>query len=139
MIGPLLRMNSPFLSDVALLGLRLALGLSILFGHGLVKLQNFSERGALFADPFGFGPQTSMGLAIFAEVFCSILLVLGAVTRLSVIPLIVTMATAFFFVHSADDWKTKELAFVYLLSFSAIFLLGPGRFSVDGLLLKSKN
>lgn len=138
MIGPLLRMNSPLLNDVALLGLRLVCGLTMLFAHGMVKLQGYSERAATFSDPLGLGSEVSLMLAVFAEVFCSILLVLGALTRLSVLPLIVTMAVAFFIHHGADPWRQRELSFLYLAAFSAIFLLGPGRFSVDGMLLKSK-
>lgn len=136
MIGSLLRMNSPFFNDLALLGLRLVLGLTMIFAHGLGKLQNYSERAATWADPIGLGPELSLALAIFAEVGCSLLLVLGAVTRLAVIPLIVTMAVAFFIVHGGDEWKLRELSFIYLAGFSALFFLGAGRFSVDGLLLK---
>ena len=33
--------------------------------------------------------------------------------------------------HGADPFQKKELALLYLLMSAVIFLLGPGRFSLD--------
>ena len=136
MFSRIARFQSPFLNDIALLVLRLALGGSMLVAHGLVKFQNFGEQSTQFPDPFGFGGPLSMGLAVFAEMFCSILIILGALTRVAAIPLMITMGTAFLVIHTADAWNIKELAFVYLAGFFTLFCLGAGRFSVDGVLLK---
>ena len=136
MLSRLARLESPLLNDIALLILRLALGGSMLMAHGLGKFQSFAEQSAQFPDPFGMGSSLSMGLAVFAEMFCAILIILGALTRVAAIPLIVTMAVAFFIIHGADAWNVKELAFVYLAGFTALFCLGAGRISVDGVLLK---
>ncbi len=136
MLSRLARLESPLLNDIALLILRLALGGSMLMAHGLGKFQNFAEHSAQFPDPFGMGSSLSMGLAVFAEMFCSILIILGALTRVAAIPLIVTMAVAFFIIHGADAWNVKELSFIYLAGFIALFCLGSGRISVDGVLLK---
>lgn len=84
-----------------------------------------------FQDPFGVGGTISLGLAIFAEVFCAILVVLGLWTRLALIPLIATMAVAFFIIHSGDPFIKKELSLLYLIGFSALFAGGPGLYSVD--------
>ncbi len=43
---------------------------------------------------------------------------------------------AFFMVHAGDPFGKKELAFVYLVIFTALALTGPGRFSLDGLIRK---
>jgi putative oxidoreductase len=136
MLSRLARMESPLLNDIALLILRLALGGSMLLAHGLGKFQSFGENSAQFPDPFGLGSPVSMGLAVFAEMFCSILIILGALTRVAAIPLIVTMGVAFFMIHGADPWNMKELSFVYLAGFIALFCLGAGRISVDGVSLK---
>ena len=79
--------------DVALLILRLQLGI-LMLTHGFPKLMNYSERMDKFADPFGLGPAASLALVIFAEFFCSILLIVGFKVRLAVIPLIITMLVA---------------------------------------------
>jgi putative oxidoreductase len=46
----------------------------------------------------------------------------------------ITMGVAFLLVHGAKFGGPKggELAFIYLGGFLAIFLAGPGRFSIDG-------
>ncbi len=128
--------SGEWMGDLGKLGLRLALGGTMLIAHGLPKIQVWAEKSPVFPDPFGLGSSTSMALAIAAETFAAGLVVIGALTRLSLIPLIITMAVAFFVIHAADPWQQKELAFVYLAGFSALFFIGAGRLSVDSLLLK---
>ena len=122
----------PFGLDISALLLRLTLGLSMVFGHGLGKWQNlFGDDPIRFADPFGVGPEISLALAVFAEVICSGLLALGLFTRWTLVPLILTMATALFIIHGADDFSSKEKALIYLTGYLALFFSGPGKFSVD--------
>lgn len=120
--------------DLGLLALRVGFGLAMLTAHGWGKLMSFSEKSTGFPDPIGVGPQASMALAIFAEVFCSAGLIVGLLTRLAAIPLVVTMAVAFFIVHGGQAFGERELAMAYLVPYVAIFLAGPGRISLDGLL-----
>ncbi|HEY0433384.1 MAG TPA: DoxX family membrane protein, partial [Chitinophagaceae bacterium] len=65
----------------AMLLLRLGLGLTMLMAHGLDKLQHYSKYSQAFADPFHIGKITSLSLDIFAEFFCSCLVILGLFTR----------------------------------------------------------
>ena len=108
----------------------------MLLGHGLGKLQAYGEKADSFPDPLGVGSPVSMALAIFAEVVCSLLVVLGLTTRAALLPLIMTMLAAFLIVHGGDPWAKKELAFVYLTGFTSLLFLGPGRFSFDNLITK---
>lgn len=119
----------------ALLLLRVAVGGTMLLAHGWGKLLAFGERADTFPDPLGVGNPLSMALAVFAEVFCSLLVVLGLATRLALLPLIVTMLVALLIVHGADPWARKELAFMYLVPFVALLLAGPGPWSLDALIL----
>jgi len=121
------------LPDLGLLVLRLGLG-GVMLTHGFQKLSNYDAMLTKFADPFGFGITLSVLLAIFAELFCSLGIMLGLATRLAAIPLIVTMATAFFIIHGNDPMMKKELALIYLIGFVALLLTGPGRISVDHLI-----
>ena len=91
-----------------------------------------------FGDPLGLGPEVSLVLAVFAEFFCSILVMLGIGTRLAVIPLMVTMSVAAFIAHGDDPFGRKELALMYLVSYAVLLLNGSGKFSVDQLLRKRK-
>lgn len=124
------------LRDLGLFLLRVAAGAGMLFGHGLSKLSSFSETSADFPDPLGLGSPTSLGLAVFAEVGCAAGVAAGAVTRLAVIPLLVTMAVAFFLVHGGHPWAKRELSMVYGAMYAVILLAGPGRFSLDALFFK---
>ncbi len=124
------------MTSVGLLVLRLALGLFMAGLHGWGKLTKVANGEMGFADPLGIGQAPSLVLATFAEFACSILLVLGLFTRLACIPLIVTMAVAAFIVHGGDPWGDKELAYIYLAGYIAILFTGPGKFSVDALIMK---
>ena len=121
-----------------LLVLRVGVGASMMLGHGWGKLSSFGTMSAKFADPYGLGATVSLALAVFAEFFCSLLVVTGTFTRLATIPLIVTMLTAFLLIHGADPFPRKELALMYLVPFVTLFVTGPGRFSVDYLILNRK-
>ena len=116
--------------SVGLLLLRISIGCLMLV-HGIQKLTGFSTLSETFADPIGLGSQLSLILAIGAEVGCSILLILGLITRVAVIPLAFTMLVAFFLVHGNDPWNVKELAATYLSIYIVVFFTGPGRFSLD--------
>lgn len=117
----------------ALLLLRLAVG-AFMLTHGYGKLQQMLDGNFQFADPIGLGAGISLGLAVFAEFFCSLLLILGIGTRLAAIPLIITMAVAAFIAHGADPFGRKEMALLYLVIYVVLFLTGSGKFSVDRLL-----
>lgn len=124
-------------ADIALLLLRLTFGGAMLYGHGWGKLMRFfGEDPIKFADPFGIGVIPSLSLATFAEVFCAVLLMLGAFTRWATIPLIITMGVALFYVHIADPFGRQEKALLYLVAYLVLFLTGPGKYSVDAKWLK---
>ncbi|WP_017730449.1 DoxX family protein [Nafulsella turpanensis] len=120
----------PLSFDLGLLLLRLVAGAAMLT-HGYPKLQRLLSGNFEFGDPVGLGPEISLILAVFAELICSVLIIVGVLTRLATIPLIITMAIAFFVVHGADAFSSRELAFLYLGAYLTIFFTGPGKFSAD--------
>lgn len=122
------------LNSLGLLVLRITIGGAMLIGHGWAKLSGYQQKVEDFPDPLGLGSQVTLILGIFAEVGCSILLMLGLLTRLAAIPLACMMAVAVFIVHRTDAWSVKEPAALYLIAFGVLVLTGPGRFSVDSLL-----
>lgn len=128
-----------FLKSLGLLVLRIWLGLSMLLLHGWSKVEKYAGVSQGFPDPLGVGPAMSLNLVIFAEVLCALLLVVGLATRLAAIPLVVTMAIAFFAVHGGvlTGEGNGEMAFVYLAGFVALLIAGPGKFSFDHLILRA--
>lgn len=126
-------------TDIAALLLRICFGFTMLYGHGWNKfLKLINDRPIKWADPIGLGPEISLSLASFAEVFCAGAIIAGLFTRLATIPLIVTMAVAAFVVHIDDGFKKLEMPLMYLVAYIAILLIGSGRFSLDYLLRKKK-
>lgn len=103
----------------------------MLFGHGLPKLVDYSQKVATFSDPLGVGSATSLSLAIVGEVFASALLILGLGTRVAAVPLLLTMLVAAFLVHADDPWARKEMALLYAAPALTLLLTGAGRFSWD--------
>lgn len=124
--------TKPLQWDVSLLIFRVVVGLMML-PHGWPKLANFAERAERFADPLGIGKTLSLSGTVFAEFFCSLLLVAGLFTRAALIPLIFTFVIICFVVHGSDPIGEKETALLFLLSYIVLFLTGPGKYSVDGL------
>lgn len=126
------------LKNTGLLILRLGAGGLMFFGHGLGKFMGYGEMSAGFPDPLGVGSPISMALAIFAEALCSLLIMLGCLTRFAAIPLIITMLVAAVVIHAADPWKVKELAVLYLVPFLTLLFTGAGRYSLDSLCCRKK-
>lgn len=120
------------MTSLLILALRLFLGVMILF-HGVDKLTNFDQLSETFPDIMGLGSYTSLMIAVFAEFCCSLFLLCGLLVRITVIPLMLTMAVAFFVVHDAD-FPGGELSFIYLALLIIIYFTGPGRYSVDYLI-----
>jgi putative oxidoreductase len=127
------------MNDFAIFILRVTSGAFMLFAHGLPKLNRFFSSGEItFPDPLGIGTVPSLVLAVFSEFFCSILLIIGAFTRVSLIPLIITMFVAAFIHHAGDPFLQMEKALLFLVIFVALFLTGPGKFAL-GRIIKIKS
>jgi putative oxidoreductase len=125
--------------NLGLLLLRLTFGGFMAFGHGWGKLTRFGELATRFSDPIGIGGTPSLVLAVFAEFFCAIAVMLGLATRLTTIPPMITMAVAAFIVHAPDPFGRKEKALLFLSVYLVLFLIGAGRYSLDTVLFKNRD
>ncbi len=126
-------------TDIALLLIRVIFGSFMIYGHGWRKLLRlFGDEPIQFADPFGLGAAPSLALAVFAEVGCALLIIVGLLTRWATIPLMITMLVAAFIANAGQPFNDKELALIYFFAFAAIAIAGPGWYSVDAQLLKKK-
>lgn len=119
--------------DIAIFLARVAIA-ALMLTHGISKTALFNETPVQFMDFMGLGAEMSLGLAIFAEMGCSVLILLGLGTRIAVIPLIVTMLVAVFIVHSGDPFAKQEMGLHYLLVYIMLLLTGSGKYSLDRLI-----
>ena len=116
---------------------RVAIGLFMLT-HGIPKLQSLMSGHIKFADPIGIGATPSLILTVFAEFFCSVLLILGLGVRLASIPLIINMVVILLYVQRGQPFAKKELSLMYLLIYIAFLIIGAGKYSIDHLIAGGK-
>lgn len=118
--------------SLLILVLRVVFGV-LFFIHGLDKMLNFNTLVNDYPSVLGFGSYMTLMVSIFCEFCCSLFLMAGLLQRLLTIPMIVAMGVAFFDIHDAM-MPEGELALIYFIVFIVLFLVGPGRYSVDFLI-----
>ena len=118
--------------------LLLRLGVGVLMMHiGFQKLIHFGDMQHKFINFLGIGSTMSLALAVFAEFFCSIFLILGLFTRFAAIPLIITMCVALFKVNNGDVFgENGQVATLFLIGYLVLLFVGPGKVSVDSMIGK---
>ena len=105
----------------------------LFFTHGLDKMINFNYLVDTYPSVLGFGSYTTLMVSIFCEFCCSLFLIAGLLDRIMTLPMIVAMGVAFFDIHDAMI-PEGELALIYFIVFIILFLVGPGRYSLDYLI-----
>jgi len=128
---------SAFTQDFALLIFRIVFGFTMIPDHGWVKLSHYNElRQNFYYNFLGMGDFVSATLAVFAEFFCSVFIMLGLFTRLATIPLIILLIVA----ASVHNWvlfyNKDERVILFMFGYFLILLLGPGRYSLDRMIFK---
>jgi putative oxidoreductase len=125
----------PLSTDLAILLLRLIFG-GLFVRYGYMKIASYDQILPMFGDIIGIGAKLSFHLVIFAEFFCGLFVLLGLFTRLSVVPIFITMIVAYFVAHAKDPFDTKAVAFIFMVSSVVVFILGSGNYSVDNLIFR---
>lgn len=142
-----LNSNQPINLDLGLLLIRIIIGLLMAF-YGYEKLIHFetmaaSDFWAKNVNFLGFTGKVPLALTIFAELFCSLLLLIGLFTRLALLPLLICMGfiivaiMQFSVLNSGDNGYEFNTAFVYFIIYLALFFTGSGKYSLDNKFLKS--
>jgi putative oxidoreductase len=131
----------PINLSLGILLVRVIIGVLMAF-YGYQKLINFetmaaSDFWAKEVSFLGMTGKTPLALTIFAEFFCSLLLIIGLFTRLALIPLLICMGyiiacvAKFEVIYSGDNGIEVNNAFVYFMIYLGIYLTGSGNYSLD--------
>jgi putative oxidoreductase len=134
-----------YLPDPLLLGIRLYWGWQF-FTTGKGKLGNLEATTGYFSElglPF---PKLNAIMAGSTECFGGLLLLVGLFSRVVSVPLIATMVVAYLTTEldainalwSDSDSFVTAAPFLFLLAAVIVFTFGPGRYSIDGVLKKTK-
>ncbi len=118
--------------SLLILALRVFFGV-LFFTHGLDKMINFNTLSETYPSVLGFGSYMTLMVSIFCEFACSLFLIAGLMERVVLLPMIASMAVAFFDIHDGM-FPEGELSLIYLILFVVLLLTGPGRYSVDYLI-----
>ena len=120
-------------TDIGLLILRLGVGLTLAFAHGLGKIP---VSDGFIGNVAGMGfplPAVFAWAAALSEFLGGLLIAIGLLTRPASIFVAFTMAVAFFVTHGGalTGEGNGEQAFAYLVVTLALAVAGAGRFSID--------
>jgi putative oxidoreductase len=126
----------PLNNDAALLILRVLLGLGLFAKHGIEKFTNFGQMKDHFPDPLHIGSTLGLIWALLADGICSILVILGAGTRLAALVIVINLFIVFAFMHKFSfAGGHAEMVYVYLGGFITVLLAGAGKYSIDNKLV----
>ena len=118
--------------DSAILFMRIFIG-AMMLTHGIGKLQNYNAIVNSFPDPLGISSAASFTLITLAEVGCSVLIIMGLLTRLATLPLIFGMFVATFLTFPEKSFAEGELSFVYMGIYIMLLISGGGKYALDAL------
>jgi len=118
-------------ADAGIFFLRFGPAFIMAYVHGWDKLVHFGEYAKDFYSFLGLGGSISLGLTVFAELVCSILIVIGLSTRMACIPLIITMMVIVFDIHIGNPIYKFESPLLFMLIFIVLMITGAGKYSLD--------
>lgn len=138
-------------SNLARLFMRLFVGVMFM-QFGIRHLVNYEIMADSFPTILGLSSHTCLILMIVVEIVCSLFIMVGFLTRISVIPPIVSMVAAEYHilhdlvpqisVYGLDSVQPGYLPIMFIGIYLYILLAGPGKISLDyfiSLFLLSRN
>lgn len=115
---------------LGLLFLRVSAAVLLLQIHGLPKLLNWSTELQRIEDPFGLGATLTLAMAVFAEVICPVLLILGVFARLACLPVLAVLGVALVVVHPEWSLEQAQFAWLFTVLYAGLAITGPGAWSI---------
>ncbi|MBD5250284.1 MAG: DoxX family protein [Barnesiella sp.] len=120
--------------------LRLFVGV-MMMQFGIRHLVNFNMLCTDFPTVLNMSPMCSLIIMIIIELGCSLLIMVGFLTRMSVIPPMVAMIAAEYYilhdmvpqlpVHGLDSTDPGYLPIMFIGIYLFLLIVGPGKISLD--------
>ena len=127
-------------SNLARLFIRLFVGVMFM-QFGIRHLVAFEQLRESFPCMFGLQPEACLILMIIVEIVCSLFIMVGFLTRISVIPPALSMIAAEYYilhnmlphvsVYGLSDTQPGYLPIMFIGIYLYILLAGPGKISLD--------
>lgn len=127
-------------SNMARLFIRLFVGVMFM-QFGIRHLVSYDTISDTFPTVFGWSSETCLILMIVIELICSLFIMVGFLTRIAVIPPIISMIAAEYyiinkllpqtFVWGLDSTDPGYLPIMFIGIYLYILLAGPGKISLD--------
>ncbi|MCH5318241.1 MAG: DoxX family protein [Paramuribaculum sp.] len=127
-------------TNMARLFLRLFVGVMFM-QFGIRHLVGFDELRYSFPTIWGWSSETCLILVIIVEIICSLCIMVGFLTRIAVLPPIITMVAAEYyvlhdllpdtFVYGMSSTAPGYLPIMFIGIYLFILLAGPGKISLD--------
>lgn len=124
-------------TNLGRLFIRLFVGL-MMMQFGVRQIADFEVVSGVFPPVLGLSSESSLILMIFVELFCSLFVMCGFLTRLMVLPLFISMIMAEYNllcnteISALFPWTSPTyIPVLFLGIYFFILLVGPGKISVD--------
>ncbi|MBQ8774200.1 MAG: DoxX family protein [Muribaculaceae bacterium] len=127
-------------SNMARLFLRLFVGVMFM-QFGIRHLMQYDELCHSFPAILGMSHSCSLTLMIVIEIVCSLFIMVGFLTRIAVLPPIISMFIAEYYIlhdiipdifpHSIQDTQPGFLPIMFIGIYLFLILAGPGKISLD--------
>lgn len=127
-------------SNLARLFMRLFVGVMFM-QFGIRHLVSFHLLSTSFPSMLGLSSATCLIIMICVEIICSLLIMVGFLTRIAVLPPIATMIAAEFYilhdlmphisVYGLDSTQPGYLPIMFIGIYLFILMAGPGKISLD--------
>ena len=121
-------------TNIILLIVRLLFSGLMIINHGLqyfMQLWPFNDISVSTKTIFGLSTLFTAILFFIGEFLAPLFVLLGYYTKLSSLVCMLTMTIAIILTHSNNPFTEGELALLYLVGFLIIFLMGPGKYSIN--------
>lgn len=135
-----LRLTGYTYTNLGRLFMRLFVGVMLL-QFGIRHLVNYNELCMNFPTVLDMSSSTSLVLMIIIELVCSLLIMVGFLTRLSTIPPIIAMFAAEYYilhdmvpylpVYGLDSTDPGYLPIMFIGIYIWMLIAGPGKISLD--------